>query len=43
MKLVYNYIFYPMQGKEEDAQMIADGNAGMTRGRWSSACWAARP
>jgi|JI10StandDraft_1071094.scaffolds.fasta_scaffold372447_2 glutathione S-transferase len=29
MKLIYNYVFYPMQGKATDEQMIADGNAGV--------------
>ena len=31
MKLIYNYIFFPMQGKAEDPTMIADGNAGVDR------------
>ena len=31
MKLIYNYVFFPMQGKAEDPQMIADGNAGVER------------
>ncbi|MEZ4404020.1 MAG: glutathione S-transferase N-terminal domain-containing protein [Kofleriaceae bacterium] len=31
MKLIYNYIFYPMRGQAQDAQMIADGNAGLGR------------
>ena len=31
MKLIYNYVFYPMQGKAEDPTMIADGNAGVDR------------
>lgn len=31
MKLIYNYVFFPMQGKAEDPAMIADGNAGVDR------------
>ncbi len=31
MKLIYNSVFFPMQGKAEDPSMIADGNAGVER------------
>ncbi|MBK9032104.1 MAG: glutathione S-transferase N-terminal domain-containing protein [Myxococcales bacterium] len=31
MKLIYNYVFFPMRGQAQDPQMISDGNAGITR------------
>ena len=30
MKLIYNYVFWPMMGKDQDSAMITDGNAGVT-------------
>jgi glutathione S-transferase len=49
MKLIYNYVFYPMQGKATDEQMIADGNAGVGKAvaildpAWPSAVPGRRP